>query len=215
MVYQPSPTRSDLPLPLTLRSADQPDRQLQLPLLPATQRIRVVVYLLAQVAVLQQLLDVILLRMRVRALHRAPYTQGLVTRELGEEDVLLGHDADSPAGRTLNAALEDDGAARATEQPGQDGHGRRFPGPFRTLVHKQGHMCTTPLDAPIRPEQNVNAELGDLEAEVGHRGDEALLPFPKRRLEVLAKVLDRDRSVRRDGQRVLFRGLAVSETRPP
>jgi hypothetical protein len=108
---------------LTLRTAHKPDRELKFPLLASAERARVRVDLLLQVAVLEQLHEILVLRLIARPLHRTPDTQVLEARELREEHVLLRDDADVAARRAparLRGVREGDGTAGAPEQPTED-----------------------------------------------------------------------------------------------
>ena len=72
-------------------------------------------------------------------------------------------------------------------------------------------------DAPVRTKEYVNTELGNLKAEVGHGRDEVLIALEERRLEVLAQVPNRDRSVGTHGRHAVTRAamLPLKNTRPP
>ena len=67
--------------------------------------------LVAEVTVLQQLIDIVLLGDVARSFNCSPHTQSLVACQLWEKYVLLRDDADCSARWFINVAYELDGAA--------------------------------------------------------------------------------------------------------
>jgi hypothetical protein len=106
--------------PLTLRATQQPDRKLQLPLLPSRQSIGIGIDLLGQIAVPKQLFQ-IFLRIRVlRPLHSFPHSECLQTRKLREQDIFLRNNANRPARWASLTTFKDDLASSRSIKAAND-----------------------------------------------------------------------------------------------
>ena len=92
--------------------------------------------------------------------------------------------------------------------PALEAHSTRSAGCASRVDEKEGNV-------PIRAQEDVYAEFGDLEAEVGHGCDDVLVALEERRSEVLPEVANGGRDVGTDGQHAVLGSALPAEAGPP